>query len=77
MSDLTHLTIAAALDGLAAKNFSARELADAHLQKMSAFKNLNAYITETPEKARAQAEASDKRRASGEKGTNSSRGAPR
>ncbi|WP_374650134.1 Asp-tRNA(Asn)/Glu-tRNA(Gln) amidotransferase subunit GatA [Dongia sp.] len=67
MTDLTHLTIAAALDGLASRKFSARELADAHLKKMGTLKNLNAYITETPEKARAQADASDRRRAAGEK----------
>jgi aspartyl-tRNA(Asn)/glutamyl-tRNA(Gln) amidotransferase subunit A len=67
MTDLTHLTIADALDGLAAKKFSARELTDAHLRKMAALKKLNAYITETPERALAQAEASDKRRAAGGK----------
>ncbi|WP_374375052.1 Asp-tRNA(Asn)/Glu-tRNA(Gln) amidotransferase subunit GatA [Dongia sp.] len=68
MSDLTHLTIAAALDGLAAKKFSARELTDAHLSKMAAQKKLNAYITETPDLARAQADASDQRRAAGKAG---------
>jgi aspartyl-tRNA(Asn)/glutamyl-tRNA(Gln) amidotransferase subunit A len=68
MSDLTHLTIAAALDGLAAKKFSARELTDAHLAKMGAQKKLNAYITETPDLARIQADASDKRRAGGKVG---------
>lgn len=68
MSDLTHLTIAAALDGLAAKKFSARELTDAHLAKMAAQKKLNAYITETPDVARAQADASDQRRAAGKTG---------
>ncbi|MBK8158851.1 MAG: Asp-tRNA(Asn)/Glu-tRNA(Gln) amidotransferase subunit GatA [Rhodospirillaceae bacterium] len=67
MSDLTHLTIAGALDGLAAKKFSARELTDAHITKMAAAKGLNAYITETPDLARAKADASDKRRASGGK----------
>jgi aspartyl-tRNA(Asn)/glutamyl-tRNA(Gln) amidotransferase subunit A len=65
MNDLTHLTIADALDGLAARKFSARELTDAHIQKMGAAKGLNAYITETPDLARAKADASDKRRASG------------
>ena len=61
MSDLTHLTIAAAIEGLAAKKFSARELTDAHIIKMRAAKGLNAYITETPELARAKADASDKK----------------
>jgi aspartyl-tRNA(Asn)/glutamyl-tRNA(Gln) amidotransferase subunit A len=68
MSDLTHLTIAAALDGLATRKFSARELTDAHLSKMAAQKKLNAYITETPDLARAQADASDQRRAAGKAG---------
>lgn len=68
MSELTHLTIAAALDGLAAKKFSARELTDAHLAAMAKLKHLNAYITETPDLARAQADASDRRRAGGKVG---------
>ncbi|MBL8710727.1 MAG: Asp-tRNA(Asn)/Glu-tRNA(Gln) amidotransferase subunit GatA [Rhodospirillaceae bacterium] len=68
MSDLTHLTIAAALDGLAAKKFSARELGEAHLGAMAKHKKLNAYITETPETALQQADASDKRRAAGKAG---------
>nr|WP_298685322.1 Asp-tRNA(Asn)/Glu-tRNA(Gln) amidotransferase subunit GatA [uncultured Dongia sp.] len=67
MSDLTHLTIAAALDGLAAKKFSARELTNAHITKMGQAKGLNAYITETPDIACAKADASDKRRAIGDK----------
>ncbi len=53
MSDLTHLTIADALDGIGRQKFSARELTDAHITKMGAAKGLNAYITETPDKARA------------------------
>ncbi|TDQ78847.1 aspartyl/glutamyl-tRNA(Asn/Gln) amidotransferase subunit A [Dongia mobilis] len=68
MSELTHLTIAAALDGLAAKKFSARELTEAHLAAMAKHKNLNAYITETPEIALKQADASDQRRAGGKAG---------
>ena len=68
MTDLTHLTIAAALDGLAAKKFSARELADAHIAKMAALKKLNAYITETADVALLMADASDKRIAAGNAG---------
>jgi aspartyl-tRNA(Asn)/glutamyl-tRNA(Gln) amidotransferase subunit A len=68
MSELTHLTIAAALDGLAAKKFSARELTDAHIAAMAKLKYLNAYITETPDLARKQADASDQRRAAGKAG---------
>ena len=65
MSELTHLTITAALEGLAAKKFSARELTDAHIAAMAKHKNLNAYVTETPDLARKQADASDQRRAAG------------
>ena len=64
-NELTHLTIAEALDGLAAGTFSARELTQAHLDAMAAGKALNAYITETPEQALAMADASDARRAEG------------
>ncbi len=65
-SDLTGLTITQALDGLGAGTFSATELTEAHLQAMATHRRLNAYITETPDKARAMADASDKRRARGE-----------
>jgi aspartyl-tRNA(Asn)/glutamyl-tRNA(Gln) amidotransferase subunit A len=65
-TDLTRLGIAEALDGLARGAFSARELATAHLEAMAAARNLNAYITETPEQALAMADASDARRAKGE-----------
>jgi aspartyl-tRNA(Asn)/glutamyl-tRNA(Gln) amidotransferase subunit A len=68
MSELTHLTIAAALDGLAAKKFSARELTEAHIAAMAKHKVLNAYITETPEIALRQADESDRRRAGGKAG---------
>src|SRR5260221_7141026 len=66
MSDLTHLTMAAALEGLAAKKFSSRELTDAYLAKMAQHRDLNAYITETPDRARAMADAADRRRGKGE-----------
>ncbi len=66
MSDLTHLTMAAALEGLAAKKFSSRELTDAYLAKMAQHRDLNAYITETPDRARAMADAADQRRGKGE-----------
>ncbi|HWK87007.1 MAG TPA: Asp-tRNA(Asn)/Glu-tRNA(Gln) amidotransferase subunit GatA [Xanthobacteraceae bacterium] len=61
MSNLTSLTLAEARDGLRAKKFSAVEIADAHLAAIEKAKSLNAYILETPEKARAMAEESDKR----------------
>jgi len=68
MTELTSLTIAQARDGLKAKRFSATELADAHLAAMERARALNAYILETPEVARAMAQASDKRIGSGEAG---------
>jgi aspartyl-tRNA(Asn)/glutamyl-tRNA(Gln) amidotransferase subunit A len=68
MTDLTHLTLKAARDGLEAKSFSARELAQAHLAAMERHRALNAFITETPEQALHMAEASDARLARGEAG---------
>ncbi len=68
MTSLTSLTIAAAREGLAAKRFSALELTDAYLAAMERARILNAYIVETPEKARAMAKASDVRIAKGEAG---------
>jgi aspartyl-tRNA(Asn)/glutamyl-tRNA(Gln) amidotransferase subunit A len=68
MMSLTDLTIAGALDGLARKQFSAKELADAHVKAVAAARHLNAFVTETPEKALAMASASDARRAKGEAG---------
>ncbi len=66
MAELTSLTLAEARDGLRAKKFSAAEIANAHLKAMEKAKGLNAYILETPEKARAMAAESDKRIAKGE-----------
>ena len=43
-------------------------MADAHLRKLDEHRALNAFITETPDKARAMAKASDERRAKGEAG---------
>jgi len=66
MTSLTSLTLAEARDGLRAKKFSACEIADAHLQAMEKAAGLNAYISPTPEKARAMAAESDQRLAKGE-----------
>jgi aspartyl-tRNA(Asn)/glutamyl-tRNA(Gln) amidotransferase subunit A len=63
---LTDLTLVEARDGLAAKEFSARELAQAYIAAMEQARPLNAYITETPEIALDMAAASDERRAHGE-----------
>lgn len=65
MAALTDLTIAEAGAALAKGDFTARELTDAYLAAMEAARDLNAYIEETPERARAMADASDARRAAG------------
>ena len=68
MTDLTKLTLAEARDGLAKGEYTSVELTEAHLKSMEAHRNLNAYITETPEKAIEMAKASDAKRAKGEAG---------
>ena len=68
MTDLTTLTIAAARDGLARKDFSATELTNAHIEAVEKARALNAYVLETPDHARAQAKASDQKIASGNAG---------
>jgi aspartyl-tRNA(Asn)/glutamyl-tRNA(Gln) amidotransferase subunit A len=68
MSKLTDLTVTEALEGLAAKKFSAVELAEAHNAAVAKARPLNAFITETPELALEQAKASDARRAKGQAG---------
>jgi aspartyl-tRNA(Asn)/glutamyl-tRNA(Gln) amidotransferase subunit A len=68
MSDLTGLTLKAALDGLAAKTFSSEEITKAHVEAVEAARALNAYVLETPERAIEMARASDARRATGQAG---------
>ncbi len=66
MSGLTELGMAAARDGLAKGDFSARELTEAHIAAVEQARPLNAFITETPDHALAQADAADQRRRAGE-----------
>jgi len=68
MTQLTSLTLAEARAGLAKKQFSAVELADAHLAAMERARSLNAFVLETPERARAMAKSSDAKIAKGEGG---------
>src|SRR3546814_15519037 len=68
MSDLTSLTIAGARDLLARGEISSKELTAAHVAAVEAARPLNAFITETPDKALAMAEASDRRRKAGATG---------
>jgi aspartyl-tRNA(Asn)/glutamyl-tRNA(Gln) amidotransferase subunit A len=65
-SALTALSLAEVRDRLAKKEFSARELAESYLAAVEAARPLNAFITETSERALAMAEAADRRRARGE-----------
>ncbi|MFZ1153160.1 MAG: Asp-tRNA(Asn)/Glu-tRNA(Gln) amidotransferase subunit GatA [Xanthobacteraceae bacterium] len=68
MTDLTSLTLAQAREALRKKEFSATELAEAHLAAVEQARALNAFVMEVPERARAMARASDERLAKGEGG---------
>lgn len=63
---LTNLTIKEAAKKLSEKKISATELAKDHIKAIEAERALNAFVTETPEKALQDAKASDERRAKGE-----------
>ncbi|HUC18761.1 MAG TPA: Asp-tRNA(Asn)/Glu-tRNA(Gln) amidotransferase subunit GatA [Acetobacteraceae bacterium] len=65
--NLTDLGIAAARAGLERRDFSARELALAHIEAIEALNpRLNAFITVTPEQALAAAEEADAARSRGQ-----------
>ena len=66
MTAPTDFTIAEARDALNAGTVSARELTEAHIAAMEAARELNAFITETPDRALEDADESDARRAKGE-----------
>ncbi len=68
MAGLTDLTLADCRAGLAAGDFTAEELAQAHLDALEAARPLNAYIAELPDRALEMARASDARRAKGQAG---------
>ncbi|WP_395687860.1 Asp-tRNA(Asn)/Glu-tRNA(Gln) amidotransferase subunit GatA [Aestuariivirga sp.] len=68
MTTLTSLTIAAAREGLKKRQFSAIELTEAYLSAMEAGRSLNAYVVETPDRARAMARQSDQRLSRGDAG---------
>ncbi|MBC8157748.1 MAG: Asp-tRNA(Asn)/Glu-tRNA(Gln) amidotransferase subunit GatA, partial [Alphaproteobacteria bacterium] len=66
MAKLTDLTINQAAQGLAAGDFTSVELTDAHIAAMESARDLNAFITETPDIARGRATESDARRTKGD-----------
>ena len=68
MTDLTSLTLAQARDALRNKDFTATELAEAHLSVIEQAGALNAFVLETPDRARDMARAADARLAKGEGG---------
>lgn len=69
MTELIKLTLKAALDGLARKDFSSVELTSAFNTAIeNANPHLNAYVLTTPDKALKMAAVSDERRAAGDIG---------
>src|SRR5215213_2387228 len=68
MAALTDLTLTQLKATLDKKEASAVEVAEAHLKKLDEHRALNAFITETPDRARDMAKASDARRAKGTAG---------
>ncbi|MBX9931154.1 MAG: Asp-tRNA(Asn)/Glu-tRNA(Gln) amidotransferase subunit GatA [Methylobacterium sp.] len=66
MTTLNELTLAEARDGLKAKDFSATDLAKAHIAAVEAARALNAYLLETPERALQMAAIADSKIAAGE-----------
>ena len=65
---LTRLSLAEARDRLVARDINAVELTEAHIGAVEAARPLNAFITETPERALDMARQSDARRAAGKAG---------
>lgn len=66
MTELTHLGIKAIRDGVAAGQFTAREVAEAFNAAVAEASALNAFIVTTPDHALAAADAVDAARAKGE-----------
>lgn len=65
-SELLRFGIAEARDGLKSGDFTARELTGAYIDAIDAARDLNLYITETPDRALADADAADARIQKGE-----------
>ena len=65
MTSLTSLTLAEARDLLRKREFSALELTEAHLAAIKQARALNAFVLETPERARDMAKRADEKLAKG------------
>ncbi|AFC71648.1 Asp-tRNA(Asn)/Glu-tRNA(Gln) amidotransferase subunit GatA [Rickettsia australis] len=59
MTELNKLTVADSVKGLKNKDFTSKELVNAHIKQIEKHRNLNAYVTETFDLALKQAEAAD------------------
>ncbi|GAA5253036.1 Asp-tRNA(Asn)/Glu-tRNA(Gln) amidotransferase subunit GatA [Candidatus Rickettsia kedanie] len=59
MTELNKLTVADSIKGFKNKDFTSKELVNAHIKQIEKHKNLNAYVTETFDLALKQAEAAD------------------
>jgi aspartyl-tRNA(Asn)/glutamyl-tRNA(Gln) amidotransferase subunit A len=68
MTNLTDLTIAESLAALDKGEFTSRELTEAYVAEMESGRGLNAFTTETPEKALEMADAADAARQAGKAG---------
>ena len=66
MTGLTDLGIAAIRDGVRRGDFSARDVAQAFVDRVAGGRALNAFLVETPDHALAAADAADAARAKGE-----------
>src|ERR1700759_2956407 len=68
MTEFTSMTLPQGPGGLGEKTFTPLELTDAHLKAMEAARSLNAFILETPDRARDMAKAVDAKIAKGDGG---------
>jgi aspartyl-tRNA(Asn)/glutamyl-tRNA(Gln) amidotransferase subunit A len=66
VNNLNDITLAEARDGLSRGDYTSVELTEAHIRAIEAARDLNSFITETPNVALERAKASDVRRAGGD-----------
>jgi aspartyl-tRNA(Asn)/glutamyl-tRNA(Gln) amidotransferase subunit A len=66
VDNLNNITLAEARDGLSRGEYTSVELTEAHIRAIEAARDLNSFITETPNVALERAKASDARRANGD-----------